>query len=271
MKHLIAALLTASLVVVVGCGPSVSSGDDTGDDDDTAGPDASPPTECVPIADTETSCDNDADEDCDERWNCEDPDCSGVGDCPVCGEAVDTEGQPFALPDDGTGTNPYVSTINITGFEASQTLTDIGDFLGVCVNMEHSWLRDLQIELSNPNGTVIVLQLFLGTTGSELFMGVPNDLDTGSNPVPGTGYDYCWTPTAANAPMLDYANANGTHDMPAGDYQAVSGFNGLVGGSLNGAWTIKVLDKWAIDNGFIFSWTIKFSPDLVSDCSTPIG
>jgi subtilisin-like proprotein convertase family protein len=272
VKQIFASFL---VVMAFGCGPSVR-GDDTGDDDDTAGPDAG---ECVPTEATETDCDNGIDDDCDGTWNCADPDCSGVDGCPVCGEAQHLEGEPLALPDvsNGTCTNPYVSTINITGLPDGAVLTDLGDFLGVCVTMEHSWLRDLQLELSTPDGTVIVLQQFLGascpgTGACEIWMGVPDDSD-GTDPVPGTGYDYCWTPTATTAPMLDYAAAQAaTHlDLPAGDYQSVSGFDGLVGTPLNGAWTIKVVDCWGIDNGFIFDWTIKFNSDLVEDCSDPIG
>jgi subtilisin-like proprotein convertase family protein len=225
--------------------------------------------ECTAGGTTETVCDDDRDDDCDGKWNCEDPDCSGVGDCPVCGEAQHEEGEPLALPDDGSGTSAYVSTITITGFGADQTITDVSLFHGVCVNMEHSWLRDLQIELTSPDGTLITLQQFLGTTGGEVYMGAPNDDDL-TVPTPGIGADYCWTPTAMNPPMLDMANSTGVHDLPSGDYQAVSGFGGLVGTPLNGDWTIRVTDWWASDNGFIFSWTINFDPGSVEDCSEPI-
>jgi hypothetical protein len=133
--------------------------------------------------------------------------------------------------------------------------------------MEHSWLRDLQIEMICPSGTVIVLQQFLGQTGGEIYMGEPNDND-GFDPIPGVGYEYCWTPTATNPPMLDWANANplaGT--LPAGDYQASSGFGALVGCDLNGLWRIRATDDWGIDNGFIFEWSLEFNSEIITDCS----
>jgi len=253
-----------SFVLLFGCGPRGGSHWAGGD----GGPGGGP-GDCTPTAATETSCDNSADEDCDGKWDCVDPDCSGVGECPICGEAQLLEGEPLALPDDGSGTSAYVSTIEITGFAADTLLNDVNLFGGVCVNMEHSWLRDLQIELTAPDGTLITLQQFLGTTGGEVYMGTPNDDDLVA-PTPGVGADYCWTPMAANPPMLDMANATGVHDLPPGDYQAVSGFGGLMGTTLNGAWTIRVTDWWAADNGFIFSWTIRFDPNLVEDCSEPI-
>jgi hypothetical protein len=85
---------------------------------------------------------------------------------PACGELDLVEGEPLAL-------GSYETSITISGFADGQTL-DLGeDVLGTCVVMEHSWLRDLQIELT---------------------------------------------------------------------------------------------DLWASDNGFIFSWKIKFDPNLVDDC-----
>jgi subtilisin-like proprotein convertase family protein len=43
-----------------------------------------------------------------------------------------------------------------------------------------------------------------------------------------------------------------------------------MGAPLNGDWTIYIQDKWAIDNGYVFSWSIAFDPTLVQDCSGPI-
>ena len=251
-------------VLFSACGPQDRSRTEM---EDPGGP-PPPGTPCVPTADTEAVCDDMVDNDCDGVRNCEDPDCSGVGDCPVCGEAQHLEGMPLALPDDGSGTSAYVSTIEITGFPGL-ALEDVAQFHGVCVNMEHSWLRDLQIELTSPDGAVITLQQFLGQNGGEVYMGMPND-DDGVAPTPGVGADYCWTPVATNPPMLDMANSTGVHDLPPGDYQAVSGFGGLVGTTLNGAWTIRVTDWWAADNGFIFAWGLNFDPNLVEDCSIPI-
>jgi hypothetical protein len=280
MKHIIASFLCVGFFAVTGaaCGPSVSGDDHAADDDDTSSTIDAGHTVCNPTEANETSCDDGVDSDCDGWADCDDVDCSGVGTCPICGEAGNIEGQPVALPDDGTCTNNYTSVINITGFDAGQTLGPATNFKKVCVTMEHSWLRDLQINLSDPRGDVIELQHFLGSscpaTGAcEIFMGVPNEADEGGAPIPGTGYTYCWTPTATNPPMLDYAatQPDGHLDLPAGDYSSVSGFSSLADTPLNGAWTIQVEDCWAIDNGFIFDWSIQFDDSLVNDCSHPIG
>jgi subtilisin-like proprotein convertase family protein len=263
---------------LIACGPNSR---DRGDDiagDDTVGDDSTEPdaSECVPSASTELSCNDGFDEDCDGFLDCEDVDCLNHTQegCPStnCGELTHPESTPLALPDDGTGSIPYETPIEITGFAAGQMLEDVTGILGVCVTMEHSWLRDLEISAFAPNGTQVILMMQLGNTGSEVYMGQANDADSSDAPVPGVGWEYCWTPTATTSPMLDYVNetcATGTciHDLPAGDYQASSGFDPWLGTVLNGNWTIRVRDLWGIDNGFIFDWTIKFDPNLVEDCT----
>lgn len=260
------------VVVLAACGPTVSGQQDyadaNGNNNNNGGDGGN--NGCVPTEGAETTCWDGKDNDCDGLFDCSDPDCAtstscgGNVDAGACGEAVHA-GNPLAIPD-GVGMS-YETTLTINGgFDPGQTLQDTSGFLGVCVNMEHSWLRDLQIEMICPSGAVIVLQQFLGTTGGEIYMGVPDDLD-GVNPNPGTGYDYCWRPTATNLPMLDWANANplaGT--LPTGDYQASSGWDSLVGCELNGTWTFRATDDWGIDNGYVFSWWLEFDPNIITDC-----
>jgi hypothetical protein len=215
-------------------------------------------------------CDDGIDNDCDGHVDCDDPDCSGVGNCPICGTVQHPLGTPLPLPDGEGAGPPYTSKLNFTGFAPNQAITALSNLQSVCVTMEHSWLRDLQIELHAPSGQIVVLQQMLGQTGSELFMGIPNDNDD-QVPIPGTGWDYCWTPMATNAAMLTYANTHpAVHTMPAGDYQAAGGWAPIIGATLNGDWEIFVQDKWASDNGTIFKWTISFDPSIVQDCSGPV-
>ena len=284
-KTYLKTILILMSILVVACGTPKRTG--FGDD----GVDA--PGACtVPKPEI---CNDNIDNDCDGVADCSDPDCSGVGTCPICGMAQHPLGSPLALPDgDGAGP-PYTSPLHFDGFGPGQTFMQSSNILSVCVNMEHSWIRDLQIELHGPDYATVpthkaVLSLQLGNTGSEVFLGQANDQDSANAPVPGVGADYCWTPTATNPPMRDYANAampmltvtdvSGTHDelppktattpVGVGEYKASSGFDTLIGAPLNGDWTIFVQDKWGIDNGFIFSWSINFDPTIVQDCSGPI-
>ncbi|HUH01264.1 MAG TPA: proprotein convertase P-domain-containing protein [Kofleriaceae bacterium] len=254
--------LALVLFAAMACGPTVSGDPNGGNgvDGGATGIDAGPQT-------TETNCFDGRDDDGDGLMDCDDPDCdeacNPTDDTEECGEATHT-GDPLAIPD-GVGMS-YATSLIISGFDPGQTLTDISGFLGACVTMEHSWLRDLHIELICPTGQIVVLQQFLGQTGSELYMGEPIDGD-GFNPTPGVGYEYCWRPTATNAPMLEWSNANpGVGTLPSGDYQSSGPYTNLVGCGLNGAWTIRATDDWGSDNGFIFEWSLEFDSAIISDC-----
>ncbi len=180
------------------------------------------------------------------------------------GASFDVEGSrsdSLAIPD-GTGV-PYQTTIYLTEFSPGQVLTSGSDLESVCVNMEHSWMRDLEIKLTCPNGQTAILHNFGGQTGSEVFLGEPNDND-GFNPIPGVGYDYCWKLNAVNPPWLQYANTvlGGNGTLPAGDYRPFQSFNNFIGCPLNGEWVFTATDGWPIDNGYLFSWAIKFKDEL---------
>lgn len=177
-------------------------------------------------------------------------------------QAGGTRSDSLALPD-GTGT-AYETVLKFSGFSPGQTLTDAGTLDAICVNMEHTWLRDLEIELTCPNGQSITLHNFGGRSGAEVYLGEPVDFD-GTTPSPGQGFDYCWTMDSKRGTWLDYANANTPRTLPAGDYNPFESFEGLLGCPLNGEWKIRVQDLWAIDNGFIFSWGIDFDPSLFPD------
>jgi hypothetical protein len=287
--------------MLIACGPAARpNGDDDDDGVQTDAPTVTPGAEI---------CTDGIDNDQDGRIDCQDPDCSGRDGCPVCGEVENPLGQPFALPDGvGAGetttcsTNAectnvmlpncisgavkechasYVSTLNFIGFPANATLTDPSKLLEVCVTMEHSWIRDLQIELVPPDGRVFIMHKFLDRIGGEVYAGAANDTDSDDNPVPGQGAKYCWTPTATdlwvggpngtdpltNGPTQSF---NGHLELVPGNYRTASPWNSLTGSPLNGMWSLRVTDLWPIDNGYVFDWSIKFDPTLVVDCSGPI-
>jgi len=279
--------LVAVSAFVVACGPAPRP--DNGDDSVT--PDA--PARTCPDFPTGEDCADGIDNDCDGRGDCSDVDCSGVGSCPVCGMVEAPQATPLALPDgvssgttcttdaDCTAAAPncvynechasYTSTLDFIGFPSGLTLTDPAQFLSVCANIEHSWMRDLQIDLITPDDRIVTLLPFVDRSGDEVYLGAANDGDSAASPVPGTGAQYCWT-TAASLGMLDAPtmDVGGNATLPAGDYRPSSPFSTMMGTPLNGAWTMRVTDLWGIDNGFMFNWTITFDPTLIADCAGPI-
>jgi hypothetical protein len=293
-------LLGGLVAAAMACGSSRQrpSGSD-------GGVDTATPCQVSPEG-AEPTCGDAIDNDCDGLVDCSDPNCSAVGACPVCGMVDYPLGQPLALPD-GIGDiscttdadcativpgpqqcfdllgsthnhecrQSYVSTLHFVGF-GPQTFEDPSNIVSVCVTMEHSWIRDTEISLRAPDGKTVRLQAFEGQSGGEVYLGEAND-DDDVTPVPGVGAEYCWKPTATNAPILDYANQggpmlefNGHAELPPGDYQASDPWTNVVGAPLNGDWSLSVADLWPIDNGYIFDWSITFDADLISDCSAPI-
>ncbi|MCF8246829.1 MAG: proprotein convertase P-domain-containing protein [Saprospiraceae bacterium] len=175
----------------------------------------------------------------------------------------------LALPD-GDG-SCYVTNISFTSFSPGQILTNISDLIGIFVTMEHSWMRDLEITLTCPNGQSAILHNHPGQTGGEIFLGIPNEADEGFPvPIPGTGYDYGWSSTPDfNQTWIQYANTHpniGT--LPEGTYNSFQPLTNFLGCPLNGDWEIEVCDHWGIDNGYIFSWGIEFDPSLYPSVET---
>jgi hypothetical protein len=284
-------LLVGFVAALSACGPGAR---DHGNGDDDGTVDAA-------VVGGPEKCDDHFDNDGDGRTDCEDVDCSGVGDCPVCGNVVTPEATPLALPDGvssgatcstdaqcGAATPncvasechaSYTSTLNFIGFPDNATLTDPTKLLKICVNMEHSWLRDLQMELVTPNGNHFLLDKWHDrTTAEEVYLGNANDSDDDATPVPGTGMEYCWTPAGVNE-MIDHTSGasaptkmtvGGNQILSPGDYKSTTPWSALQGTPLNGMWSLRVTDLWEIDNGFMFKWSITFDPSLVEDCSGPI-
>ncbi len=177
-----------------------------------------------------------------------------------------TRSDSLALPD-GTGAS-YETSVSFTDFSPGQVLTNVEDIVGICVNMEHSWLRDLEIRLRCPDGTEVILHDHPGAFGGEVFLGEPNESDSGANPIPGVGYDYCWTENAPNPTWIDYCNTSAVGTLPVADYSPYNSLSAFLGCPLNGEWTIIVTDLWGGDNGYIFSWGIEFAQDLYPTIET---
>ena len=302
--------LVVGILALVACGPS-SRNSGHGDDDGRDGANGSCSPENTPAA-----CSDGVDNDCDGEVDCADPDCSGVGSCPVCGQVDNPLSSPLVLPDGACGTNDngncscttdancaniqpagqhcftigagdlecrasYIAKLHYMSFGANQVFQD-GDLTSVCVVMEHSWVRDLEIQLVAPSGQIVQLQKFLGQTGSEIYLGKANDCDTDANPVPGVGAMYCWSPTATKPDMLNYANGGGTMasvigcdgeshvEMPPDTYSAADPWSNLNGAMMNGDWELRVTDLWPEDNGYIFSWSITWNINAIQDCTGPI-
>jgi len=172
--------------------------------------------------------------------------------------------EPLSLPD-GSGVT-YNTDIYLACFKDDQTLTNIHDIISININMEHSYSGDLDIYLTAPNGVQITL---FDKTGGLVWFGEATDNDdTETNP--GVGYDYGWSMTPTyNGLMSDGFTDNTTifSDsvaiiLKSDTYLPVDGFHNLIGTSLNGAWTLTIIDNLTSDNGWIFSWGMTINEDI---------
>ena len=167
------------------------------------------------------------------------------------------------LPD-GSGVS-YSTSITTNCYSPSATVTAATDVTNVCLNVEHSFLGDLDILLICPNGQSVSLKDYPGGGGTYLG-GALDDGGTG----PGVGATYCFTPSASvllvNGGTVTAGNPAST-SIASGNYMPAASFAGLIGCPMNGSWTIQVTDHLAIDNGYIFNWDINFSAALLSAAS----
>lgn len=178
-------------------------------------------------------------------------------------EPGDDFGEPIALPD--IVGECFTSDININSFLPGAVLADAGDGIeNFMVNMEHTYLGDLDVTFICPNGQAMLVSSYPGP-GTSLGIPVIGD----NPPDPGTGYDYFWS---ANAPLGTWADEPGVGGtLESGTYTSETSFGVLDGCPLNGVWQLEICDLWAADNGFVFEWGIDFADSLypVTQSFTP--
>jgi subtilisin-like proprotein convertase family protein len=165
------------------------------------------------------------------------------------------DGEP--IPDDQTMCFSWETEVSIG--DPSAILSDSID-VSLFVNMEHSFMGDLTITYTCPNGqSLAVVQQ--GGGGTQI--GIP---DQGDGTGPGVGWDYSWSPTATNGTWAD--NAGGA--LPAGMYESAQPFSLLEGCPVDGVWQIEICDAWGADDGYLFAWGIDFGNCIEeSGCTNP--
>ncbi|MEN9303047.1 MAG: hypothetical protein RL264_1476 [Bacteroidota bacterium] len=185
-----------------------------------------------------------------------------------------------ALPD-GSGAQ-YTTNIFISGFDSTATITSATDIDQICLDMEHSYIGDLEIALRCPNGTMVSLMnayngltgMINGGCGSGISTSIGNDTDNDGGAPGSPVWSYCFSPNNATFGTLcaevqggnTVANSSGDQAAnPNGVYLPDGNFNDFVGCPINGNWSIVVRDNQSIDDGYIFQWGIYFNSSLYPD------
>jgi uncharacterized repeat protein (TIGR01451 family) len=189
------------------------------------------------------------------------------------------------LPD-GTGVQ-YQDSFVVTGLPSSAIFLDPIYLNSVCVEMEHSYIGDLEMWVECPNGQSAVLinsfdngAIPGGISGGGVFLGHPYDDNGGGGA--GTPFTYCFSTNynalssisnnLGNTIQVTALNTNpplsaGNSLNPAQIYAPETSFSSLVGCPLNGTWKIKVQDNLGIDDGYIFGWNVNLDPSLYTTLS----
>lgn len=181
------------------------------------------------------------------------------------------------LPD-GSGAQ-YQTTIGITGFNDTTTFTSGSNIDQLCLDIEHSYIGDIEITLTCPSGQTVSLMnaynqaggLTPGGCGNGISTMLGNDTDIDGGTPGSPVWSYCFSETNAtfgticdeNAAGNTVINDYGWESMnPNGVYLPDEPFSGFVGCPINGDWVITVQDNQGIDDGYIFQWGLYFNQSL---------
>lgn len=146
----------------------------------------------------------------------------------------------------------------VTSFISGSVITSVNDIISFCFEMEHTYIGDLVINLTCPNGQSTILHQ---QGGGGTYLGVPveaDGIDCNDPSTVGTPYTYCFTPVATQT-WEEWVSSGGGSTVPAGDYEPVQSFSNLIGCPANGTWKLSVIDNWAADDGAVFSFSLTLA------------
>ncbi len=180
----------------------------------------------------------------------------------------------YLIPDgNGASLTPTI-TVSGNGGSTIQNNTDIK----LCINIEHSYLGDLEILLTSPNGlSSPIINSYYGNSGTDLipggfggagiYLGGADDANTGI----GICEKYCFETSPTSFPNMavtfntvpSSGLATGIMVEP-GTYQPEDNFNTILGSPIDGTWMLTIKDNLAIDNGWICDWSLEIGENNYS-------
>ncbi|MFA6200636.1 MAG: fibronectin type III domain-containing protein [Bacteroidales bacterium] len=185
------------------------------------------------------------------------------------------------IPDGPNCPSQFIETsIYFNEFLPNEVFDNVNDLRSICINMEHSFVGDIQIDLFCPSGQKTILKHFDHSQGSD--MGIPNYTSIGcemsATNAPGIGWTYCYSNQyldsakgviSGNMPSpIDSSNTinnskyyqtpvqTATSASTGWETPDLNGLNTLIGCPLNGEWKLRIYDYWGADNGFLFWWKL---------------
>lgn len=177
-------------------------------------------------------------------------------------------GYPTACttPDNGVAladspSPPTYSTLQVTG-QSTAPLASLADLGDICIEIEHSFMGDLVLQVACPNGQSVILHQ---QGGGGTYLGNAIDDESG---IPGECFRYCFglAPEFGTMEASAFENAIPVGDafaLAPGRYTSVQPLEQLLGCPLNGTWTFSSEDNAGVDDGYLCGWCISFgeAPD----------
>lgn len=149
---------------------------------------------------------------------------------------------PVAISSAGTPT--VTSTFNFTG------TGNVDDLNLTNLNINHTWVGDLRVELTSPAGTTITI------------FANPGGGDCDGNNVQ-LGFD----DEATSAYTVFDQTCNNTNPSISGDFQPLEPLSTFNGEPANGIWTLTVNDDVNQDGGELLSWGLDICNTVPEDLS----
>lgn len=133
-------------------------------------------------------------------------------------------GPTGAIPDNNTWTSFNLNVSNLASSDCE---------IIVCLDITHTWVSDLDIELVSPSGAAIILSSDNGGSGNNYF-------------------NTCFDMSATTFITNGFAPFIGSY-IPEGDLSVFNDQNP------NGLWTLLIRDDAWFDTGTLNSWSIEFN------------
>jgi gliding motility-associated-like protein len=185
---------------------------------------------------------------------------SGTVPTPVPAPPTFTNGTVIDIPN---GNFPINSTV--TSFGVMPPTIGPGVIRSVCINVEHSWISDVDAYLVSPNGIVLELTTDNGGDGNNY-----------SNT--------CFTPTATVPISFPGPFAPSSAAPFTGNWLPEGPWTDLYGEPSNGNWRLRINDDQNNINGKLLNWTMTFEPSYgvtyqwspagglsCTDCPNPVA
>ena len=174
-----------------------------------------------------------------------------------------------AIPDGGSGTPPQCGTPRDVTFNVSGFPVAVGS-VSVSFTMTHSYIGDLQISLTAPNSTSMVMMSRVGANTATSFGDSSNMSGT-----------YVFSDAGSGGIWAAAASVSNNQNVPAGTYrtQAAGPFSPVDPGPAftslistfstvanpNGTWTLRFLDCAATDTGSVTAASLTLFGPLAAD------